>query len=104
MRIITENLTKIFNTRRNQPPIVAVEDLNLDIHPGEVFGLLGPNGAGKTTTVRMLTTLIAPTAGQAFVGPWKVGRDDRQIRQSVGLLTEAPGMYEALSAEKNLTI
>lgn len=104
MRIVTEGLTKRFNARRNQPPITAVEDLTLEIAEGEVFGLLGPNGAGKTTTVRMLTTLIAPTSGRAFIGPWEVGRHDRQIRQSVGLLTEAPGMYEALSAEKNLTI
>jgi len=104
MKIITENLTKVFNAHRKQPPIVAVENLTLEINEGEVFGLLGPNGAGKTTTVRMLTTLIAPTSGEAYIGPWKVGRDDRHIRQAVGLLTEAPGMYEALSAEKNLTI
>jgi ABC-2 type transport system ATP-binding protein len=71
---------------------------------GEVFGFLGPNGAGKTTTVRMLTSLIAPTSGRASINGLLVGRDDQAIRQTVGLLTETPGMYDRLSAEKNLTI
>jgi ABC-2 type transport system ATP-binding protein len=71
---------------------------------GEVFGFLGPNGAGKTTTVRMLTSLIAPSSGMASVNGLVVGRDDQAIRQTVGLLTETPGMYDRLSAEKNLTI
>nr|MBP7040046.1 ABC transporter ATP-binding protein [Anaerolineaceae bacterium] len=58
----------------------------------------------KTTTVRMLTCLIQPSAGQASVNGLVVGRDDTQIRRCVGLLTESPGMYERLSAEKNLSI
>jgi ABC-type multidrug transport system, ATPase component len=69
-----------------------------------VFGFLGPNGAGKTTTVRMLATLIAPTYGRAFVNGLEVGKQDQEIRRSIGILTETPGMYERLSAEKNLTI
>jgi ABC-2 type transport system ATP-binding protein len=76
----------------------------LQVNEGEVFGFLGPNGAGKTTTVRMLTCLIQPSAGQASVNDLVVGRDDTQIRRTVGLLTESPGMYERLSAEKNLSI
>jgi ABC-2 type transport system ATP-binding protein len=78
--------------------------LTLDIAEGEVFGFLGPNGAGKTTTVRMLTSLIAPTSGRAVVNGFEVGKQDTQIRQIVGILTETPGMYERLSAEKNLSI
>jgi len=69
-----------------------------------VFGFLGPNGAGKTTTVRMLTSLIRPTSGTARVAGYQVGQDDLEIRRNVGLLTESPGMYERLSAEKNLRI
>jgi len=95
--IHTEHLTKQFNT------ITAVQDLNLDIAAGEVFGLLGPNGAGKTTTVRLLTALIAPTAGRAVVNGYEIGRDDTAIRRSVGLLTETPGLYDRLSALQNLT-
>ncbi len=83
---------------------VAVEDLNLRIRQGEVFAFLGPNGAGKTTTVRMLTTLIHPTSGKAYVGGNEVGRepDSMNIRAMSGFLPEAPGLYERLSAARNL--
>jgi ABC-2 type transport system ATP-binding protein len=78
--------------------------LTLDIADGEVFGFLGPNGAGKTTTVRMLASLIAPTSGRASVLGYEVGRDDQDIRRNVGILTETPGMYDRLSAWRNLVI
>ncbi len=96
--IKTENLTKTFNQR------TAVDNLNLEVKEGEVFGFLGPNGAGKTTTVRMLTSLIQPTSGRAVINGYEVGKDDTAIRRTVGILTETPGLYERLSAEKNLTI
>ena len=96
--IHTENLTKSFGDH------LAVDQLSLDIGDGEVFGFLGPNGAGKTTTIRMLTSLIAPTSGTARVVGFEVGRDDGQIRRNVGILTETPGMYDRLSARRNLTI
>lgn len=96
--IKTENLTKSFNEN------VAVDRLNLEINEGEVFGFLGPNGAGKTTTIRMLTCLIAPTSGRASVLGYEIGRDDQEIRRNVGILTETPGMYDRLSAWRNLEI
>lgn len=96
--IRTKNLTKKFNTT------LAVDNLNLNVAEGEVFGFLGPNGAGKTTTVRMLTSLIGPTAGSAIVNGYHIGKEDTEIRRSVGILTEAPGMYDNLSAEFNLDI
>ncbi|HEX9019333.1 MAG TPA: ABC transporter ATP-binding protein, partial [Anaerolineaceae bacterium] len=65
---------------------------------------LGPNGAGKTTTVRMLCSLIGPTRGSAWIGSYQVGKEDQEIRHTVGILTETPGMYERLSAWKNLEI
>ncbi len=102
--IQTERLTKTFQTRRKSPPILAVQELDLEVKEGEVFGFLGPNGAGKTTTVRMLVTLIGPTSGRASIGNLQVGKDDVKIRRTVGILTETPGMYERLSAEKNLSI
>jgi ABC-2 type transport system ATP-binding protein len=101
--IETKNLTKVFTIKKSSD-IHAVTDLSLSVAEGEVFGFLGPNGAGKTTTVRMLTSLIGPTSGEAWVNSYKVGIDDHQIRQSVGILTENPGMYERLSAIKNLSI
>jgi ABC-2 type transport system ATP-binding protein len=96
--IKTENLTKEFSTT------LAVDSLDLDVHQGEVFGFLGPNGAGKTTTVRMLTSLIGPTKGTALVNGYRLGEQDTDIRRTVGILTETPGMYDNLSAEFNLEI
>ena len=96
--IQTENLTKKFNQT------LAVDRLTLQIAEGEVFGFLGPNGAGKTTTVRMLTSLIAPSSGSALINGFQVGKEDINIRRSVGILTETPGMYDNLSAEFNLEI
>ena len=101
--IETKGLSKVFVIKKGTD-ITAVEDLTLSVPEGEVFGFLGPNGAGKTTTVRMLTSLIAPTSGQAWINGLQVGVDDQEIRRSVGILTESPGLYERLSASKNLEI
>ena len=70
--IRTENLSKEFKTT------VAVDRLTLDINEGEVFGFLGPNGAGKTTTVRLLTSLISPTNGTAFVNGHQIRMPERR--------------------------
>ena len=96
--IRTEGLTKRFGDNR------AVSSLTFQVERGEVFAFLGPNGAGKTTTVRMLSALIAPTAGRAWVNDYEVGKDDMDIRRSVGILTEAPGLYERLNAVQNLSL
>jgi ABC-2 type transport system ATP-binding protein len=89
-------LTKSFKT------VLAVDRLSLAIESGEIFGFLGPNGAGKTTTVRMLCALIAPTSGTAWVAGHEIGAADNKIRRMVGILTESPGLYDQLSAERNL--
>ena len=81
---------------------MAVEKLTLSVPQGCVFGFLGPNGAGKTTTVRLLATLIAPTSGVAFVNGFRVGVENVAIRRTMGILTEAPGLYDRLSASQNL--
>lgn len=103
--IICNGLTKVFKIGpKHKEDFAAVEGLNLEIPQGQVFGFLGPNGAGKTTTVRMLTALIRPTFGTAKINGYELGREDTQIRRSVGILTESPGMYERLSAEMNLSL
>lgn len=96
--IVTEKLSRSFGD------LIAVDSMTLRISQGEVFGFLGPNGAGKTTLVRMLMTLIAPTSGKAWVNGVQVGFEDQKIRKNVGLLTETPGLYEQLSAARNLEI
>ena len=95
--ISIKGLTKQFDE------ITAVEDLELEIRSGEVFGFLGPNGAGKTTTLRMLSALIEPSSGTAEVAGYRLGEDDQALRKNVGILTEAPGLYDRLSAERNLS-
>jgi ABC-2 type transport system ATP-binding protein len=95
--IVIRELTKAFDT------VLAVDRLSVSIRSGEIFGLLGPNGAGKTTTIRMLSALIGPTSGEAWVAGFQVGKQNQDIRHNVGILTEAPGMYDQLSAERNLS-
>jgi ABC-2 type transport system ATP-binding protein len=100
--IRTEGLAKHFRSEARE--IRAVDGLDLQVREGEVFGFLGPNGAGKTTSVRLLTTLIAPTSGTAWVNGLELGKADAKIRAGVGILTESPGLYERLSAFYNLQL
>lgn len=83
---------------------LAVDHIDLKMGPGEIFGFLGPNGAGKTTTVRLLSCLISPTSGEAYVCGLDIRKkeDARKIRMQVGLLTENTGFYDNLSVMKNL--
>jgi len=89
--IETEGLGKTFDT------FPAVVDLSLQVDAGELLALLGPNGAGKTTTVRMLGAILRPTHGWARVNGFDVVRDADQVRRSVGMLTEQPGLYLRMS-------
>jgi len=96
--ISCDGLTKTFGS------ITAIQDFTLEIPDGCVFGLLGPNGAGKTTTMRMLSCLIQPTSGKAWIDSYDIGNkaDVQKIRRMIGLLPEVPGLYETLGAYKNL--
>ncbi len=96
LAVWTEGLGRRFGERW------AVRDLSLELRRGEVFGLLGPNGAGKTTTIRLLAALIGPSAGRARVDGLDLVREAGGVRSRVGVLTEAPGLYEKLSAVRNL--
>jgi ABC-2 type transport system ATP-binding protein len=82
--------------------LTAVHELSFAVGDGEIFGLLGPNGAGKTTTVRMLSGLIAPSAGSARINGHELGPDSQRIRAITGILTESPGLHDKLTARQNL--
>jgi ABC-2 type transport system ATP-binding protein len=90
--IETEGLTKDFDDFR------AVDQLSLTVEAGSVFAFLGPNGAGKTTTIRMLTSILAPSAGWARVAGYDVVQQAPYVRASVGVLTEQHGLYERMKA------
>jgi len=94
--IDVEKLTKKFGS------YVAVNHLNFSVDEGEVFGLLGPNGAGKTTTVRMLAGLISCSEGSAKVKGYVINSDSLKVRETVGILTENPSLYEKLTAYENM--
>jgi ABC-2 type transport system ATP-binding protein len=82
--------------------VTAVHELSFTVGDGEIFGILGPNGAGKTTTVRMLAGLIAPSEGTARINGLDLGPDSQRIRAMTGILTEAPGLHDRLTARHNL--
>jgi ABC-2 type transport system ATP-binding protein len=92
--------TRCLSIRFGDTP--AVDQLDLDIAAGEVFGFLGPNGAGKTTTLRLLLGLLAPDTGSCHVAGLDVRREGQTVRRRCGALLETPGLYEGLSAIENL--
>lgn len=81
----------------------AVKGISFDIQEGEVFSLLGPNGAGKTTTISVLSTLYAPTGGDAIVGGHSVARDPMAVRTLIGVVPQDLALYEDLTARENLS-
>ena len=89
--------------RRRSKEVEAVREVSFTIEPGELFGLLGPNGAGKTTTIKMLITLLIPTAGSARVLGLDVVKDAREVRKRIGYVFGGErGVYERLSGYDNL--
>ncbi len=86
--IETKDLTRRYGR------VEAVKELTLNIEEGAVFGFIGPNGAGKTTTMRILTTLLAPTSGQAWVGGCSVTADPRGVRRQIGYMPDFFGVYD----------
>ena len=89
-------------SRRQKIEIVALEDLTLEVHPGEIFGLLGPNGAGKSTTVGVLTTRVRPTAGRAWIGEDEVWKRRVPVKRRIGVVPQRPNLDFALTAREIL--
>jgi ABC-2 type transport system ATP-binding protein len=99
----TQNLTKIYTDFWGRPKVRALDDLNLTIHRGEVFGLLGPNGSGKSTTIKLLLGLIFASRGQAWVlgEPLRKGGNP-EINRRIGFLPEESYLYRFLNGEETL--
>ncbi len=102
------NLTRVFKStngiiRRKTKEIVALDGIDFEVKKGELFGILGPNGAGKTTTVKILTTLLTPSAGSAHVLGYDVVHEERLIRKQIGFVFGGErGLYWRLSAYDNM--
>src|SRR5437763_8112946 len=82
----------------------AVDGIDLEIEPGEIYGFLGPNGAGKSTTVHMLTTLLPPTAGRASVAGFDVVRQGAKVRASIGAALQEAALDPFLTGREHLLL
>lgn len=97
-----ENIIEVKNLTKKFKDLTAVDNISFSVKKGEVFGFLGPNGAGKSTTIRMLTTLMRPTSGQAKVAGFDVVSQSDKVRENIGLVAEKIILYERLTALENL--
>jgi len=105
--IETRNLGRVYKVRgakkTESKKLIALDDINLSVKPGELFGLLGPNGAGKTTLIKILTTLLSPSSGSAFVSGLDVDKEPEKVRQVINMVSggESSG-YGLLTVRENL--
>ena len=94
--IKTEALTKKYGK------ISAVDNMDLEVKEGEIFGLLGPNGAGKTTLISMLCTILKPTTGRAWVNGFDIVKEPGKVRKSIGIVFQSPSVDDLLTGRENL--
>ena len=94
--IVTEKLTKKYGD------ITAIENLDLKVHAGEIYGFLGPNGAGKTTTIRVLTTLTKPTSGHALVNGFDVVKEADAVKKVIGVVQQHVSLDRDLTVKENM--
>jgi ABC-2 type transport system ATP-binding protein len=94
--IETENLTKKFDD------FIAVDHIKFSVEKGEIFGFLGPNGAGKTTTIKMLTTLLYPSEGTAFIAGFNILNQRASVREHIGVVFQEPALDTELTGKENL--
>ena len=103
--IEARGLVQTFHTRqgREKSEVRALDGVDLDVAEGEVVGFLGPNGAGKTTTLRILTTLLKPTEGAATVAGFDVATQSREVRKSIGYVSQTGGTFSGARAGDEVT-
>lgn len=100
--VSASGLTKVFSARK-RAQIRAVDDVSFEAHAGEIFGLLGINGAGKTTTLRLLATMLKPTAGEASICGYSISKEPQDVRRRIGFMSTATSLYGRLSAREMVT-
>jgi ABC-2 type transport system ATP-binding protein len=94
---------KTINLTRKFDALLAVDNLNLEVNSGEIFGLVGPDGAGKTTTMRLLTGILEPTSGDAWVDDKHIVKQAEHLKETIGYMSQRFGLYEDLTVIENIT-
>src|ERR1022692_1831320 len=102
--LMSDIVLKIKPLTRRFGAFTAVDALTLSVNAGEVFGLLGSNGAGKTTTIKMLTTLLPPTSGEARVAGFSINTQSVDVRRAIGYVPQAVSVDGSLTGYENLLI
>jgi ABC-2 type transport system ATP-binding protein len=97
-----QTILEVKNLLKKYGDFIAVKGISFNIEEGEIFSLLGPNGAGKTTTISMLSTLYAPTSGEATVGGHSVTKEPMAVRNLIGVVPQELALYDDLTARENL--
>ena len=95
-------ILEVRNLVKKYGEFIAVKGISFEIQEGEIFSLLGPNGAGKTTTISMLSTLYAPTSGDAIIGGHSITKEPMAVKQVIGVVPQELALYEDLTARENL--
>ena len=95
-------MIEIKNVTKKFKDFIAVDNISLKVNKGEIFAFLGPNGAGKSTTIKMLTTLLTPTAGEIFLNDHNVTENPHQTRRSFGIVFQDPSLDNELTAYENM--
>jgi ABC-2 type transport system ATP-binding protein len=99
---VTDPLVRAVSLTRRFGDFTAVDGIDFEVRAGELFGFLGPNGAGKTTTMRLLTGLLLPTSGEAFVAGHSLTREPQAARSALGFVPDTPFLYDRLTAREFL--
>lgn len=101
---MAENNTavKVQNLEKKFGSFTAVNKINFEVKRGEIFGFLGPNGAGKSTTIRMLCGILSPTSGEGTVGGFDIIKEQEEIKQNIGYMSQKFSLYDDLTVEENV--
>ncbi|MDE5569717.1 MAG: ABC transporter ATP-binding protein [Ruminococcus sp.] len=97
-----ENVLEVKQLSKQYSKVLAADKVSFEIKKGEIFALIGPNGAGKTTTIRMISTLLTPTAGDAVVNGYSILKEPEKVRQSITYLPDEAGAYKNMTGKNYL--
>ena len=98
---MTHHVIKASKLCKDFGDLKAIQQLDLEVEKGKIYGFLGPNGSGKTTAIRMLTGLLKPSAGEIEVLGFKLPRDAEKLRRHIGYMIQKVSMYEDMTVKEN---